>query len=71
MKGKAVGRVLSRGKVSGSVVGNNNRYVDTGPSYITRRRQGNKEVVGSWLRRPPAGLGSCHVIATFYRLTIK
>jgi hypothetical protein len=50
--------------LSGSAVGNNNQYVDTGLSYMTRRRQGNKEVVGSWLGRLPASLGSCHVTAT-------
>ncbi|KAH0405528.1 hypothetical protein KCU89_g157, partial [Aureobasidium melanogenum] len=29
--------------MSGSTVGNNDRYVDTGLSYMTRRRQGNQE----------------------------
>jgi hypothetical protein len=51
--------------VSGSAVGNNNQYVDTGLSYMTRRRQGNKEVVGSWLGRLPASLGSCHMTKNF------
>jgi hypothetical protein len=57
--------------MSGSAVGNNNQYVDTGLSYMTRRRQGNKEVVGSWLGRLPASLGSCYVTATFHHSVIK
>jgi hypothetical protein len=45
----AMGSVFGRAEVSGSAVGNNNQYVDTGLSYMTRRRQGNKEVAGSGL----------------------
>jgi hypothetical protein len=57
--------------MSGSAVGNNNQYVDTGLSYMTRRRQGNKEVIGSWLGRLPASLGSCPVTATFHQSVIE
>jgi hypothetical protein len=57
--------------LSGSAVGNNNQYVDTGLSYMTRRRQGNKEVVGSWLGRFPASLGDCHMTAAFHQLITR
>jgi hypothetical protein len=70
-RGEVKSHVNLHGGVSGSAVGNNNQYVDTGLSYITRRRQGNKEVVGSWLGRLPASLGSRHVTATFHQSVIK
>jgi hypothetical protein len=57
--------------LSGSAVGNNNQYVDTGLSYMTRRRQGNKEVAGSWLGRFPASLGVCHMTAAFHQLITR
>jgi hypothetical protein len=57
--------------MSGSAVGNNNQYVDTGLSYMTRRRQGNKEVAGSWLGRFLASLGGCHMTAAFHQLITR
>jgi len=51
--------------MSGSAVGNNDQYVDTGLSYTTRRRQGSTEVVGSWLGRLPTNLGNCHMTKNF------
>jgi hypothetical protein len=64
-------RLCSSVYLSGSAVGNNNQYVDTGLSYITRRRQGNKEVAGSWLGRFPASLGGCHMTAAFPQLITR
>ena len=49
--------------MSGSAVGNNNQYVDTGLSYMTRRRQEGEEVLGCKPGSLLAGLGSCHVTA--------
>jgi hypothetical protein len=38
---------------------------------MTRRRQGNKEVAGSWLGTFPASLGVCHMTATFHQLITR
>jgi hypothetical protein len=57
--------------MSGSAVGNNNQYVDTGLSYMTRRRQGGREVAGSWLGRFLASLGGCRMIAAFHQLITR
>ena len=40
--------------------------MDTGLSYMTRRRQGDKEVVGSWPGRLLTSLGNRYVIAAFH-----
>jgi hypothetical protein len=57
--------------LSGSAVGDNNQYVDTGLNCMTRRRQGGKEVAGSWLGRFLASFGGCHMIAAFHQLITR